>query len=174
LGLVAPELANKIEAKKASIAEALDWLTTNHATPTKEFLTQLEAIAHDKINDKTAWIDILGRGDWTQEQLVAMLPDFARYDAATLEQVLIEAKYHRYIEKQQTQIGRMHDMLRVKIPAGFDYATVQGLSNEIVEKLQRATPPTLQSASRISGITPAALEIIHIYIKLAQRKTPNR
>jgi len=60
-------------------------------------------------------------------------------------------------------------MMRVKIPEGFDYASVQGLSNEIVEKLKKSTPPTLQSAAQISGITPAALEILHIYIKMKQR-----
>ncbi len=169
-GLLDEETARHVEAKQTAIAEALKWLRENHATPTKDFLVRLEAIGHEKIRDKTAWIDVIGRGDWTPEQLRAILPDFARYDSAVLEQVLIEAKYHRYIEKQQASIDRMHEMMRVKIPEGFDYANVQGLSNEIVEKLQKATPPTLESASRISGITPAALEIIHVYIKLEQRK----
>jgi len=173
LGLLESEVAERVEAKKAAITEALTWLREHHATPTKAFLAQLEAIGHEKINDKTAWIDVLGRGDWTQEQLVTLLPEFARYDTAVLEQVLIEAKYHRYIEKQQASIDRMHEMMRVKIPKGFDYATVQGLSNEIVEKLQKASPPTLQSASRISGITPAAIEILHVYIKM-KSKVPSR
>jgi tRNA uridine 5-carboxymethylaminomethyl modification enzyme len=169
LGLLDPSVAERVEIKKIAITEALAWLNDNHATPTKEFLARLEAVGHEKINDKTAWIDVIGRGDWTQAQLVEILPEFTRYDSAVLEQVLIDAKYHRYIEKQQSQIDRMHDMLRVKIPVGFDYTLVQGLSNEIVEKLQKATPPTLENASRISGITPAALEIIHVYIKLAQK-----
>ena len=169
LGLLDPEIAEKVEMKKTAIDEALTWLREHHATPTKAFLEQLAAIGHEKINDKTAWIDVIGRGDWTQAQLVAVLPEFARYEATVLEQVLIEAKYHRYIEKQQLQIDRMHEMMRIKIPEGFDFATVQGLSNEIVEKLQKATPPTLQSAAQISGITPAALEILHVYIKMKQR-----
>ncbi len=169
LGLLDSDIAEKVEVKKAAIDEALTWLREHHATPTKTFLEQLAAIGHEKINDKTAWIDAIGRGDWTQEQLVTVLPECARYDAGVLEQVLIEAKYHRYIEKQQLQIDRMHEMMRIKIPEGFDFATVQGLSNEIVEKLQKATPPTLQSASQISGITPAALEILHVYIKMKQR-----
>ncbi len=169
LGLLDPDIAARVEQKKAAINEALSWLRNHHVTPTKAFIEQLTAINHEKINDKTAWIDVIGRGDWTQEQLVAVLPAFARYDAAVLEQVLIEAKYHRYIEKQQLQIDKMHERMRVKIPEGFDYASVQGLSNEIVEKLQKATPPTLQSAAQISGITPAALEILHVYIQMRQR-----
>jgi tRNA uridine 5-carboxymethylaminomethyl modification enzyme len=60
-------------------------------------------------------------------------------------------------------------MLKVKIPVGFDFRKVSGLSNEIVEKLERATPPTLFTASQISGVTPASLDILHVYIKMAQR-----
>lgn len=170
LGLLDSETATQIETKKQSITEAINYLKTNYATPTKEFLSKLETAGIQKINDKTAWIDIIGRGDLSQQQLVELLPEFEKYSNEVMEQILIEAKYNRYIEKQQAQIDRMHDMLKIKIPKEFDYSKVQGLSNEIVEKLQKATPPTLQSASQISGITPAALEILHVYIKLAQKK----
>ncbi|MDY0195888.1 MAG: tRNA uridine-5-carboxymethylaminomethyl(34) synthesis enzyme MnmG, partial [Sulfurovaceae bacterium] len=77
--------------------------------------------------------------------------------------------YSRYIDKQQHQIHRMEEMLGIKIPVEFNYRKVSGLSNEIVEKLEKFTPPTLQAASQISGITPAALEIVHIYIKMEQK-----
>ncbi|MEJ2467793.1 MAG: hypothetical protein P8Y51_01750, partial [Campylobacterales bacterium] len=55
-------------------------------------------------------------------------------------------------------------------PEGFDFTTVKGLSNEIVEKLKTFNPPTLQAASQISGVTPAAIEILHIYIKMAEKQ----
>jgi tRNA uridine 5-carboxymethylaminomethyl modification enzyme len=86
-----------------------------------------------------------------------------------MEQILIEAKYSRYIEKQQQQIEKMKDMLKIKIPDDFTYKNVSGLSNEIVEKLEKATPPTLFAASEISGVTPASLEILHVYIKMKQK-----
>jgi tRNA uridine 5-carboxymethylaminomethyl modification enzyme len=63
----------------------------------------------------------------------------------------------------------MDDMLKIKIPKDFVYKNISGLSNEIVEKLETSTPPTLFTASQISGVTPAALEIIHVHIKMAQR-----
>ncbi|RUM74934.1 MAG: tRNA uridine-5-carboxymethylaminomethyl(34) synthesis enzyme MnmG, partial [Sulfurovum sp.] len=75
----------------------------------------------------------------------------------------------RYIEKQQQQILQMDDMLKIKIPKDFVYSSVAGLSNEIIEKLHKIMPPTLFSASQISGVTPAALEIIHVHIKLRQK-----
>jgi len=63
----------------------------------------------------------------------------------------------------------MESMLHIAIPENFDFKSVSGLSKEIVEKLERFNPPTLQAASQISGITPAALDILHIYIKMAAK-----
>jgi tRNA uridine 5-carboxymethylaminomethyl modification enzyme len=170
LGLLDETYLEKVEQKKSQIEEALGFLREHYVTPTKAFLAQLEAIGAVKINDRTCWIDVIGRGDFDREKLVALLPDFAIYSDEVIEQILISSKYSRYIEKQQDQIDRMTDMLRIKIPEGFAYDKISGLSNEIVEKLQTATPPTLHGASQISGVTPAALEIIHVYIKMTQKE----
>ncbi len=170
LGLLPETFGHRIEETGAQITEALEWLRTHYATPTKEFVAKLEAMGEERINDKTAWIDLLARiAEPSREKLLKLLPDFARYSDEAIEQILIEAKYYRYIEKQQQQIERMKGMHQVNIPENFDYRKVQGLSNEIVEKLEKATPPTLFEASRISGITPAAIEILHVYIKMAQK-----
>jgi tRNA uridine 5-carboxymethylaminomethyl modification enzyme len=169
LGLLDEDTIQKVKHKKKEMEEALVFLRENFVTPTKAFLAQLDAIGAVKINDRTYWIDVIGRGDFDREKLIALLPDFDRYSDAVIEQILIEAKYSRYIEKQQDQIDKMQDMLKIKIPAGFGYTKISGLSNEIVEKLEKATPPTLHAASQISGITPAALEIIHVYIKMTQK-----
>ena len=170
LGIRDAEYIKHFEEKKANLEEALDYLRIHHATPTKEFLAKLESIGAVKINDKTPFLDVIGRGDFNREKLVTLLPDFDKYDDEVIEQILIEAKYSRYIEKQQQQILQMDDMLKIKIPEGFAYKHISGLSNEIVEKLELATPPTLFAASQISGVTPAALEIIHVHIKLAKNK----
>ncbi len=169
LGLLAGEYMERVEKKKVDLQEALTFLKENTATPTKEFLAKLEAIGAVKINDVTFWIDVIGRGEFDREKLTALLPDFDRYSDEVIEQILVEAKYSRYIEKQQKQILRMEDMLKIKIPDTFTYANISGLSNEIVEKLTKATPPTLFAASQISGITPSSLEIIHVYIKMSQK-----
>jgi tRNA uridine 5-carboxymethylaminomethyl modification enzyme len=169
LGLLDDEYIAKFEKKEADIEEALRYLRVNYVTPTKEFLTKLENIGAVKINDRTCWIDVIGRGDFDREKLVSLLPEFDRYDDDVMEQILVEAKYSRYIEKQQMQIDQMKDMLKIKIPEDFSYKNVSGLSNEIVEKLEKSNPATLFAASEISGVTPAALEIIHVYIKMSQR-----
>jgi tRNA uridine 5-carboxymethylaminomethyl modification enzyme len=168
-GLVDEAYIAKTEAKIAAIEEAMEFLTRNYATPTKEFLSRLESIGAQKINDKTLWVDVIARGTFDKAMLLALLPEFAKYDDETIEQILIEAKYYRYIQKQNEQVEKMEEMLRVKIPEGFDFAKVQGLSNEVIEKLQQVNPPTLHAASQISGVTPAAVEILHVYIKMRQK-----
>ncbi len=169
-GLLDDEFISKIKSKESAIISAIEWLKSNYATPTKEFSQMLDSLGEQKINDKTAWIDIVARlKEPIKPKLLELLPDFDKYSLDVLEQIIIEAKYYRYIQKQQKQISQMKNMLEIKIPKDFDYTKVQGLSNEIVEKLQKATPPTLFEASRISGITPASIDILHIYIKMAQK-----
>ena len=87
-----------------------------------------------------------------------------------MEQILVECKYKHYIAEQRASIDKMKDMLSVKIPEDFDFRAVSGLSNEVVEKLEIFAPPTLFAASEISGVTPAAIDILHIYIKMRGKK----
>jgi len=169
LGILDSEYIAKVQSKKAQIDEALTHLKTQAVTPTKEFLSLLESIGAVKINDKTYLIDVIGRGDFDKEKLLRLVPEFEKYSDEVIEQILVEAKYSRYIQKQQEQIDKMKDMLKIKIPQDFDYKKVSGLSNEIVEKLENIRPQTLFNASEISGVTPAAIEIIHVYIKMSQR-----
>jgi tRNA uridine 5-carboxymethylaminomethyl modification enzyme len=169
-GLLEEDFIKEIEKKEKNIDESIDWLKSNYVTPTKEFSKKLQELGEQKINDKTAWIDVLARiANPSKEKLLKLLPEFEKYSNEEIEQILVEAKYYRYIQRQKSQIEKMHEMLEVKIPKDFDFSRVEGLSNEIVEKLQKANPPTLFEASRISGVTPASIEILHIHIKMAQK-----
>jgi tRNA uridine 5-carboxymethylaminomethyl modification enzyme len=169
LGLLDDEYLAQVEKKEHDVKEAIAYLRENFVTPTKIFIEQLTSLGEEKINDKLYLLDLLGRASMTQAKIIALVPSFAKYSDEVIEQLVIEAKYSRYIEKQQNQVDKMKDMLKVKIPQGFVFEKVSGLSNEIVEKLNQITPPTLFNASEISGVTPAALEILHIYIKMAQK-----
>jgi len=169
LGLLDEAYLTKIRKKEADILEAMAYLKENFVTPNKAFIEQLTALGEEKINDKVCLLDLLARASMTTEKIVALAPSFEKYSDEVIGQLLIEAKYSRYIDKQQNQVDKMKDMLKVKIPQGFVFEKVSGLSNEIVEKLNAINPPTLFNASEISGVTPAALEILHIYIKMAQK-----
>jgi tRNA uridine 5-carboxymethylaminomethyl modification enzyme len=168
-GLLDSEYLQKVKTKEANIQEALSYLRENFVTPNKNFIELLESIAEEKINDKVYLLDLLARSSMTKEKLIVIVPEFEKYSDEVIEQILIEAKYSRYIVKQQLQVDKMKDMLQVKIPKEFDFSKVSGLSNEIVEKLTKINPPTLFNASEISGVTPASLEILHIYIKMTQK-----
>jgi len=169
LGLLNEEYLSKVVKKEQEINEAMSYLKENFVTPNKAFIKLLTSLGEEKINDKISLLDLLARASMTEEKIVALVPEFKKYSTEVIEQLLIETKYSRYIDKQQNQVNKMKDMLKVKIPDGFEFEKVSGLSNEIVEKLNSINPPTLFNASEISGVTPAALEILHIYIKMAQK-----
>jgi tRNA uridine 5-carboxymethylaminomethyl modification enzyme len=81
------------------------------------------------------------------------------------EQVAIQAKYAGYIDRQQTEINRTQRYEHLKLPDNVDYSLVSGLSNEVSEKLKRQRPETLGQASRIPGITPAAISLLLVHLK---------
>jgi len=99
-----------------------------------------------------------------------LVPSFSYLDDYLKEQVLVEAKYFRYVEKQQKQIEKMKKMLTLTIPDDFVYDKLPGLSTEIIQKLGHHRPKTLFNASQISGITPSAIDILHLNINMRCKK----
>jgi tRNA uridine 5-carboxymethylaminomethyl modification enzyme len=170
-GLLSDEVKADVDLKKAQIAEGVRYLNEQECKPNKEFLAFLEAMDELHITDKTLAINIAARKSFTLEKLLKLEPRIAKFDEYVQNQIMIEAKYARYIEKQLQDIEKMKKRLHIKIPEGFDFRIVKGLSNEMVEKFETFNPPTLQAASQISGVTPAAIEILQIYIKMEGKKS---
>ncbi len=170
LGLIDDGFYEKVSKKTEDIKAVLEYLETNFITPSKENIARLEEIDEEAVTDKVQLKRVVGRGTFTFEKFDKLLPQFADLPIDTKEQIMIESKYASYIEKQQVQINRMKNMINVKIPKDFDFTKVSGLSNEIIEKFQTFNPPTLFAASEISGVTPAAIDILHIYIRMEQKK----
>ncbi|MEY3708311.1 MAG: glucose-inhibited cell-division protein, partial [Pseudomonadota bacterium] len=92
-------------------------------------------------------------------------------DAQVIEQVEIQVKYEGYIARQQQEVERQQAQESTALPTDIDYNKVAGLSVEVKQKLMRVRPATLGQASRISGVTPAAISLLMIHLKRA-RKTP--
>ena len=170
LGLIDDAQMEQIEKKRLQISQGLALLEETIFTPTKEFLAFLESIDEEKISDRIAATQLVSRKSFELDKLLALIPSFGDLDPYIQEQILIEAKYARYVEKQSEDVEKMSRMLHISIPENFDFKSISGLSNEIVDKLGRFNPPTLQAASQISGMTPAALDILQIYIKMAGKK----
>jgi len=144
---------------------------------------ELERVRHSKILPSEADPDFLDEFDLvglqnalTFEQLLRRTDfsygDLARIDAVTLgvpaniaDQVEIQVKYKGYIDRQMEQVDRSRKLEGTRIPEGFDYAGMTGLTAEVREKLMRFRPDTLGQASRIQGVTPAAISVLSIALK---------
>ncbi len=169
LGLLGDEAYRATQVKKEQIEAGTQRINETSFTPNKEFIAFLESIGEERINDKVGAQQIIARKSFTLEKLTQLLPELAQYNPYIQEQIMVEAKYARYVEKQLDEIEKMKKNMHIKIPEGFDFKSVKGFSKEIIEKMETFNPPTLQAASQISGVTPAAIEILHIYIKMAEK-----
>lgn len=170
LGLISDATYNDMLHKKNTIQEAIEFMKNEWFTPKKENLEILESIEEDKIGDRTLLVDIVGRSTMTNSKFDVLVPSLSYLNDYLKEQILTEAKYFRYVEKQQKQIEKMKKMLDLKIPDDFIYDKLPGLSTEIIQKLSTSKPKTLFNASQISGITPSAIDILHLNINARCKK----
>ena len=170
LGLLDDETFEKIETIKRNLKEGLEFLNNTQITPSKANLELLASLDEEPISQNVSLQKIVARKSFTAEKLRKLDERFLNLDDASMDQILTECKYQHYIGEQKNQIEKMKDMMDVKIPENFDFRSISGLSNEVVEKLEKFAPPTLFAASEISGITPAAIDILHIYIKISEKK----
>ena len=164
LGLINDKTIKNVNFKEYTINEAIEYMKNNWFTSKKENLELLEKLGQDKIRDRVLLIDIVGRNTFETSHFDELVPKYIELDTYLKEQIIIEAKYYRYVQKQKKQIDKMKKMLQLKIPSNFNYKNLPGLSNEAVEKLEKFRPPTLFNAGEISGLTPAAIDIIHLHI----------
>lgn len=170
IGLIDDETFNEIEAIRQNLKDGLAYLNNTQITPSKQNLELLASLDEEPISQNVSLQKIVARKSFTAEKLRKLDQKFANLDDASVDQILTECKYQHYINEQKNQIEKMKDMMDVKIPENFDFRSVSGLSNEVVEKLEKFAPPTLFAASEISGITPAAIDILHIYIKMNEKR----
>ena len=170
LGLLDDEAFNEIENIRRNLKEGLEFLNETQITPSKANLELLASLDEEPISQNVSLQKIVARKSFTAEKLRKLDERFVNLDDSSMDQILTECKYQHYISEQKNQIEKMKDMMDVKIPENFDFRSISGLSNEVVEKLEKFAPPTLFAASEISGITPAAIDILHIYIKMSEKK----
>ncbi|WP_103558676.1 tRNA uridine-5-carboxymethylaminomethyl(34) synthesis enzyme MnmG [Campylobacter concisus] len=170
LGLLDDETFSEIENIRRNLKEGLEFLNDTQITPNKANLELLASLDEEPISQNVSLQKIVARKSFTAEKLRKLDERFVNLDDASMDQILTECKYQHYISEQKNQIEKMKDMMDVKIPENFDFRSISGLSNEVVEKLEKFAPPTLFAASEISGITPAAIDILHIYIKMSEKK----
>lgn len=116
------------------------------------------------LNREYSLYDLLKRPELSYGDVASLKGEAISNDSAAL-QIEIDAKYSGYIDRQQDEISRLRAYENTLIPDDFDYSSVEGLSNEVKQKLSHQRPQTLARASRISGVTPAAISLVLVYLK---------
>ncbi len=174
-GLIDEARYQNIQADRGHISRTLDYLSTYSLTPSADNLALLSSLNLAPISDKTLLIHIIGREGLDSQTLRTLLTNCGvenvdSMSESALMQIFIESKYFDYIQKQKAQIGQMQQMLQVEIPRDFVFDKIPGLSLEVIEKLKKFTPKSLFEASEISGITPASIDVLHLYIHLHHKK----
>lgn len=175
-GLVEKEYYEKTMRDKEHITNTMSYLQNNYLTPSQLSLDMLSSLGLSPISDKTLLIHIIGREELESQTLRILLTkcgveNVESMSKEAIEQIFIESKYFDYIQKQKEQIGQMEQMLQVEIPRDFVFDKIPGLSLEVIEKLKKFTPKSLFEASEISGITPASIDVLHLYIHLHHKKS---
>ena len=168
-GLLSEEFYARVIHKKERIVSLLDSLEEKYFTSSKENLALLSEMGEEHISDKVLYVNLIGRNSFDKEKLSKLIPETVGMDDEIKELILTECKYYHYIKKQQKQIEKMRSYINVKIPLNFVYDGLPGLSFEVTEKLKKIRPQTLFHASQISGVTPAAIDVILMYIKLIKK-----
>ncbi|CAM5185403.1 tRNA uridine 5-carboxymethylaminomethyl modification enzyme MnmG [Alishewanella longhuensis] len=149
----------QIELERQRLRQS--WIHPQHTA-----LSQVNLLLKTPLTREASLEELIRRPEMTYQQLLQISdlgPGLA--DPIATEQVEIQIKYEGYINRQQDEIAKQQRNEATKLPASFDYSQVKGLSNEVVLKLNQTQPETVGQASRISGITPAAISLLLVYLK---------
>jgi tRNA uridine 5-carboxymethylaminomethyl modification enzyme len=165
LGLVGDDTYWRFEKKKEAIEREREHLRQIRVRPTAGSNEKLRALGSNAIRNVTTLEELLRRPEITYDDLKIFDPSSNSLPLEVSEQVELAIKYAGYIRKQEELVARFRSMERVRIPEDMRYDTTPGLSNEIKEKLSRIRPLTLGQATRISGVTPAAISILMVQLK---------
>jgi tRNA uridine 5-carboxymethylaminomethyl modification enzyme len=131
---------------------------------------QMQVVSQQPLDRDYSLEELLRRPEVTYRALVS-LPGMGPGldDSQAAEQVEIQTKYQGYIDRQREEIARLESSDKTRLPADLDYREVRGLSTEVQQKLHQHRPETLGQAARLSGITPAAISLLMVHLKRAER-----
>ncbi|MDD6431855.1 MAG: tRNA uridine-5-carboxymethylaminomethyl(34) synthesis enzyme MnmG [Lactobacillaceae bacterium] len=167
IGLVSDERLAKMEDKKAKVAAEIKRLKSIKLKPSDEKInTFIEQHGDNRLKDAVAAADLLKRPYFDYQTLLNFIPaPQETLDRHVIEQVEIQLKYAGYIKKEEIKVERMKRMEAKRIPADIDYEGIDGLATEGRQKLEKIRPETLAQASRISGVNPADIAILSVYVR---------
>lgn len=167
IGLITEERYQKFIEKKNQIKELINLLKENKITPTRDTNEYLTSINSTKLLDGITLYELLKRPEITFTNIKHFID--INYSDEVVEQVEIMDKYEGYIVKANREAEKMLDLEKVKIPEDINYDNVHNLASEARQKLAQVRPTTIAQASRISGVNPADISILMVYLKKEKR-----
>jgi tRNA uridine 5-carboxymethylaminomethyl modification enzyme len=164
-GLISEERYEKFLVKKTAIEDEKKRLRSNIIKPTGEVQELIKSLGGSELKDGVRASDLIKRPEMTYELIEKLVPNDIPLEDEIKEQVEIQIKYEGYIEKSLQQVERLKKMENKKIPENIDYEAINGLATEAKQKLKKIKPLSIAQASRISGVNPADISILLVYLE---------
>ena len=165
IGLATAEAHKRVAAKKSETSMLIDLLEHKQINPTAEINTRLEYIGSAPIRNQTSLAQLLRRPEISVSDITPFSAELTGFAPDVTLQAEVEVKYAGYIDRQIEMVERFKKTENVHIPEDLNYSEIKGLSREVCEKLTRIKPRSLGQASRISGVTPAAISLLSVYLR---------
>ncbi|RHW40426.1 tRNA uridine-5-carboxymethylaminomethyl(34) synthesis enzyme MnmG [Neobacillus notoginsengisoli] len=165
MGLITKERYEKFEEKHAAIEAEIKRLKTTIIKPSSEVQELIRSLGGSELKDGIRAADFLKRPEMNYGHIESIIPPEMSLDDEVKEQVEIHIKYEGYIEKSLQQVDRLKKMENKKIPENIDYDAIPGIANEARHNLKEVRPLSLAQASRISGVNPADISILLVYLE---------
>lgn len=169
LGLIDNDTLKDMKERKKQIADEIRRIKGTIIKPVKRVNDYLKSRDSSEISSGIHLDQLLKRAQLDYSAVEELAGSSDNLSPKVSRQVEIEIKYEGYIKRQLKEIEKFKDLEKIKIPANFDFSDVHGLSNELKEKLVAVRPVSLGQASRIDGITPAAISVLMIAIKASKK-----
>lgn len=165
VGLISEERYERFLTKKAAIEAEKERLEGIIIKPKPEVQELIKAQGGSELKDGIRASDLLKRPEMTYQHIEAIVPSEKDLDFEIKEQVEIQVKYEGYIEKSLQQVDRLKKMENKKIPDNIDYDAISGIATEAKQKMKQVRPLSIAQASRISGVNPADISILLVYLE---------
>jgi tRNA uridine 5-carboxymethylaminomethyl modification enzyme len=165
MGLASEAACRRVADKERSVGELINLLGQVQVAASTEINSKLESFGSAPLRNQATLAQVLRRPEISLVQLRALHAEIPNYSPDVDARAEIEVKYEGYVSRQLEIVTRFQKMEHVHLPEDIDYGQISGLSREVCEKLTRIKPRSLGQASRIAGITPAAITLLSFYIK---------
>ncbi|WP_053368618.1 tRNA uridine-5-carboxymethylaminomethyl(34) synthesis enzyme MnmG [Bacillus sp. FJAT-27245] len=165
IGLIPDERNEKFQKKNGAIEAEIKRLKATIIKPTAEVQELIRSLGGSELKDGIRAADFLRRTEMNYSHIESIIPPEISLDDEVKEQVEIQIKYEGYIEKSLQQVDRLKKMENKKIPENIDYDAISGIANEARQNLKQVRPLSIAQASRISGVNPADISILLVYLE---------